>query len=120
MQENSIDHYTQSLLDRVLVMTREIDNLRKAYLIVNERLTNLSNLTEHNYQELIEEAKKVEDFARLAVEATKITEQSALVTKNPELIAAARKSTIAANTVHELALELRESKLEASRKGKLL
>lgn len=120
MSSESIDQYTQSLLDRVLAMTREIDNLRQAYIIVNNRLSNLSSLTEHNYHELIEEAKRVEDFARLAVEATKLTEQSALVTNNAELIAAAKKSAIAASTVHELALELRSSKLADSSKGKFI
>lgn len=60
----------------------------------------------------MEEAAKVEEFAKLAVEATKLTEQSALLTNNQELIDAAKKSSTAALSVHELAMDLRLNKLQ--------
>lgn len=111
MSDNHFDSYTQSLLDRVISLTKEIDNLRAAYVTANNRLTHLALLTEQSSKELIEEASKVEDFARLAVEATKLTEKSALITNNNELIRAAKKSSLAAINVHRLAVELRTVKL---------
>ncbi|MBU3613238.1 hypothetical protein [Polynucleobacter sp. MG-27-Goln-C1] len=111
MFDNHLDSYTQSLLDRVVSLTKEIDNLHAAYLIVNNRLNHLASLTEQSSKELIEEAVKVEDFARLAVEATKLTEKSALITNNEDLIRAAKKSSLAASNVHRLAVELRTVKL---------
>jgi hypothetical protein len=93
-------------------MTREIDNLRSAYVIVSDRLNSLSLLTAKSASEILEEAAKVEEFAKLAVEATKLTEQSALLTNNQELIDAAKKSSTAALSVHELAMDLRLNKLQ--------
>ena len=107
-----MDNYSQELLDRVVSMTREIDNLRSAYVIVSDRLNSLSLLTAKSASEMLEEAAKVEEFAKLAVEATKLTEQSALLTNNQELIDAAKKSSTAALSVHELAMDLRLNKLQ--------
>ncbi|AGG33200.1 hypothetical protein D521_0631 [beta proteobacterium CB] len=107
-----MDNYSQELLDRVVSMTREIDNLRSAYVIVSDRLNSLSLLTAKSASEILEEAAKVEEFAKLAVEATKLTEQSALLTNNQELIDAAKKSSTAALSVHELAMDLRLNKLQ--------
>ncbi|MFZ3040004.1 MAG: hypothetical protein WA115_09470 [Polynucleobacter sp.] len=107
-----MDNYSQELLDRVVSMTREIDNLRSAYVIVSNRLNNLSLLTAKSANEILEEAAKVEEFAKLAVEATKLTEQSALLTNNPGLIDAAKKSSTAALSVHALAVDLRLNKLK--------
>lgn len=107
-----MDNYSQELLDRVVSMTREIDNLRSAYVIVSDRLNSLSLLTAKSASEILEEAAKVEEFAKLAVEATKLTEQSALLTNNQELIDAAKKSSTAAVSVHELAMDLRLNKLQ--------
>ena len=107
-----MDNYSQELLDRVVSMTREIDNLRSAYVVVNERLNNLARLTAKSANEILEEGAKVEEFAKLAVEATKLTEQSALLTNNQELIDAAKKSSTAALSVHELAMDLRLNKLQ--------
>lgn len=104
--------YEQSLLDRIVSLTHETTNLKTAYLIVNERLNKLTSLAIRTSKELIEETAKVEDFARLAVVATKLTEQSARITNNKELITAAEKSTIAASRVHQLAIELRTIKLK--------
>lgn len=111
-QENVMDNYSQELLDRVVSMTREIDNLRSAYVIVSNRLNNLSLLTAKSANEILEEAAKVEEFAKLAVEATKLTEQSALLTNNPGLIDAAKNSSTAALSVHALAVDLRLNKLK--------
>ncbi len=117
MAEKEIDSYTQNLLDRIVSMTREIDNLRTAYVVVNERLNNLTTLTEYNVKEILEEAARVEDFAKLAVEASELTEESAMITKNNKLIDAAKKSTLAACAVHHLAIDLRSTKLANIRKG---
>lgn len=111
MTPDEIKIYTQSLLDKIVVMTKEIDNLRAAYITVDSRLNKLSLLTEINIKELVEEASKVEDFAKLAVEASKLTEESALITNNLELIQAAKKSSSAACAVHQLAVDLRVNKL---------
>jgi len=92
-------------------MGREIDNLRTAYIIVDKRLNKLTSLSAKNAEELIAEAARVEDFARLAVEATKITEESARITNNSALIEAAEKSSAAAVLVHKLATDLRANKL---------
>lgn len=111
MTNPSSDSYEQNLLDRVIALTQENENLRAAYLIVNERLGHLAAIAARTSRELIKEAARVEDFARQAVEATKLTEQSALITNNKELIAAAKKSSTAASKVHHLAVELRTVKL---------
>lgn len=103
--------HEQSLMDRIGSLTREINNLRDAYIIANNRLNKLLSLAAKTSQQLSEEAGRVEDFALLAVEATKLTEQSALLTNNIGLIAAAKKSTFAATTVHSIAIELRTIKL---------
>lgn len=107
-----MDEYTQELLNKTISMTREIDNLRSAYVVVSNRLNNLSLLTEKSANEILEEAAKVEEFAKLAVAATKLTEESALLTNNSELIDAAKKSSTAASYVHELAINLRLHKLQ--------
>ncbi|MDH6303321.1 hypothetical protein M2128_002268 [Polynucleobacter sphagniphilus] len=106
-----MDAYAQSLLDKIVSMGREIGNLREAYMIVNQRLNHLTNATEETVKELLEEAARVEDFAKLAVEATKLTEQSAILTNDSNLMNAAKKSTAAAQTVHQLAVDLRANKL---------
>ncbi len=111
MTGERLDSYTQGLLDRVVVMSKEIGNLQQAYIIANERLNRLTALSIENSKELIEEASRVEDFARLAVEATLLTEQSAIFTNNLELIEGAKKSSNAAQMVHELAVDLRTNKL---------
>lgn len=112
MTKERLDSYTQSLLDRVVAMSKEIANLQQAYIIVSGRLNRLTAISAENSKELIEEASRVEDFARLAVEATLITEQSAILTNNLELIGAAKKSSVAAKMVHQLAVELRTKKLD--------
>ena len=117
MTEKSMDPYAQGLLDRVVTMTREINNLREAYLVVNERLNHLTIFTEQHLKDIIEEATRVEDFAKLAVEASKLTEESALITNNQSLIDAAKKSTLAACAVHQLAIELRSDKLPNIQRG---
>ena len=111
MPKNTPEPYTQSLLDRIISLTAETNNLRSAYVVVISRLNKLSSLAEQRSRELFEEATKVEDFARLAVEATKLTEKSALITNNTEVIEAAKNSSEAAREVHELAVELRTVKL---------
>ena len=111
MTNQEIDPYAQSLIDRVTSLSREIDHLRNAYIVVNDRLNNLTQINEQNSKELIEEAARVEDFARLAVEATLLTEKSALITNNSNLITAAQKSSKAAKAVYELAVELRFNKI---------
>lgn len=111
MSRRSATNYEQSLLDRVTSLTSETNNLRDAYLIVNKRLNKLLFLAAASSKQLIEEASRVEDFSRLAVEAARMTEQSALITKNDGLIDAAKKSTVAATAVHTLAIELRTIKL---------
>lgn len=111
MTEKDSAIHEQSLMDRIGSLTREINNLRDAYIIANNRLNKLLSLAAKTSQQLSEEAGRVEDFALLAVEATKLTEQSALLTNNIGLIAAAKKSTFAATTVHSIAIELRTIKL---------
>lgn len=111
MTEKDSAIHEQSLLDRIGSLTREINNLRDAYTIANNRLNKLLYLAAKTSKQLLEEASRVEDFALLAVEATKLTEQSALLTKDSGLIAAAKKSTFAATTVHSIAIELRTIKL---------
>ncbi len=111
MPNNTLDSYSQSLLDRVVSLTKEINNLREAYIIVNDRLNHVSLRTEVGSKKLIEDVAKVEDYARLAVEAARLTEKSALLTKNPEIILAAQNSATAAGQVHELLIELRTEKL---------
>lgn len=111
MSDNQSSSYEQLLLNRVISLTREADNLKTAYLIVNTRLNKLTSLTTQTSKMLMDEAAKVEDFARLALEATKLTEKSALITNNKGLIDAATKSTIAAAKVHCHAVALRTIKM---------
>lgn len=106
-----MDDYAQSLLERIASMTQEIDNLRTAYIKVNERLSKLSLHAELTIKELMEEATRVKEFAELGVEATKLTEESALITNNTNLIEAARKSSLAAQAVHQLTIDLIDVKL---------
>lgn len=111
MNKNEMDDYAQSLLERIASMTQEIDNLRTAYIKVNERLSKLSLHAELTIKELMEEATRVKEFAELGVEATKLTEESALITNNTNLIEAARKSSLAAQAVHQLTIDLIDVKL---------
>ena len=41
--QNKIDAYTQYLLNRVVALRHEVDNLNRAYVIVNERFNKLSS-----------------------------------------------------------------------------
>ena len=111
MTTDEKDDYVQGLLDRIVAMAQEIENLRVAYTIVNKRLNSLASATEETAKELFAEAARVEDFAKLAVEATKLTEQSAILTNDQNLIDAAKRSKLAAQTVHQLAVDLRSNKL---------
>lgn len=111
MNKNEMDDYAQSLLERIASMTQEIDNLRTAYIKVNERLSKLSLHAELTIKELMEEATRVKEFAELGVEATKLTEESVLITNNTNLIEAARKSSLAAQAVHQLTIDLIDVKL---------
>jgi hypothetical protein len=117
MTAKELDSYAQGLLDRVVTMTGEINNLRTAYLVINERLNNLTISTGQYLKDILEEVARVEDFAKLAVEASKLTEESALITNNQPLVESAKKSTRAAYAVHQLAIELREEKLANIQKG---
>lgn len=111
MPANELDTYTQGLLDKIVAMAKEIDHLRAAYIAVNNRLNKLTFATEINTKELINEASQVEDFAKLAVDATKLTEQSSEITKNIQLIEAARISRMTAESIYQLAVEIRTRKL---------
>lgn len=111
MTANQLDAYTQGLLDKIVAMRIEMDQLRVAYIAANNRLNKLTLVTEINTKELINEASQVEDFAKLAVDATKLTEQSSEITKNIQLIEAARISRMAAESIHKLAIEIRTRKL---------
>ncbi|MES2586856.1 MAG: hypothetical protein V4536_08035 [Pseudomonadota bacterium] len=117
MTAKEMDAYTQGLLDRIVTMTGEINNLRAAYLVVNERLNHLTVFTEDRLKDIVEEAARVEDFAKLAVEASKLTEESAMITNDQALIESAKNSTLAAYAVHQLAIELRATKLANIQKG---
>lgn len=117
MTANQLDAYTQGLLDRVIAMTKEIDNLRAAYIAVDNRLNKLTFVTEKNAKELINEASKVEGFAKLALDATKLTEQSSKLTKNIQLIEAAKISRMAAESIYQLAVEIRTLKLPKLEQG---
>lgn len=102
MTDNEKDNYVQDLLNKIATMAMEIANLSAAYTIADKRLNTLSFAAKKTVKELLVEAARMEDASRLAVEASKSTEQSALLTNDSELIVAAKNPCLPLKTIMTL------------------
>jgi hypothetical protein len=103
MSEDKLSTYTQQLLDTSVSLTKEIENLREAYVLVNERLRVISALADKTTTDALKEAVDVEELARLAVIASKVSFVAAEVVKDNTLVGATENTVKAATDAHELA-----------------
>lgn len=79
MMVKKISAYTQGLLDTVLVLRKEIDNLRIAYDIIHKRIEVITTLSDKTTGDAVREAIDIEELARLAVVAADTAHKAALI-----------------------------------------
>ncbi|NBS15491.1 MAG: hypothetical protein EBT06_04775 [Gammaproteobacteria bacterium] len=103
MSEDKFSAYTQQLLDTSVSLRKEIDNLREAYTLVNERLRAIAALADKTNKVVLQEAIDVEELAALAVLASKVSDDAASLLDVPPLRDATGKTVQAATAAHDLA-----------------
>ena len=79
MAEDKSSEYTQGLYDTVIALRLEVDNLRKAYNIIHQRIDTMTSLSDKNTGDAVKEAINIEELARLAVIAADIAHKGAIV-----------------------------------------
>ncbi len=109
MSEEKFSAYTQQLLDTSVSLRREIDNLREAYTLVNERLGAIAALADKTNKATLHEAIDLEELARLAVLASKASNDAAHLLNEPTVKDATGKTLEAATQAHDLASKSKNS-----------
>ena len=109
MSEDKFSAYTQQLLDTSVSLRKEIDNLREAYTLVTERVRAISALADKTNKDVLHEAIDVEELARLAVVASNVSNDAAVLLGESALKNATGKTVQAATEAHDLASKSKNS-----------
>lgn len=112
MSQSELSEYTQKLLDRILAMSKEIDNLRIAYGIVRSQINTDSRKAQLEIIGFGNEASLVEQFSALSTKAAEITREMTLLTKNEDLIQCANTSLKTAEDLDRLIAQFKQGHLE--------
>jgi hypothetical protein len=79
MTEEKFSEYTQGLYDTVISLRKEVENLRTAYTIVQNRIDTMASLADKTTSDAVKEAIDIEELARLAVIAAQVAHKAAIV-----------------------------------------
>lgn len=79
MTEEKFSEYTQGLYDTVISLRKEVENLRTAYTIVQNRIDTMATLADKTTASAVKEAIDIEELARLAVVAAEVAHKAAVV-----------------------------------------
>lgn len=108
MENNKIPQYTQELLDKIISLSREIENLKAAYIITTDRLNSLSLDTHKKSLYFAEDINSLKEIADLCSHSCEITHQLAMSTKINTVIDSAKKSYEHSQEVLDLAIKCYE------------
>jgi hypothetical protein len=103
MAEEKFSEYTQKLYDTVLSLRVEVDNLRKAYGIVHQRIDEMATLADKSTSDALKEAINVEELARLSLIASTVAHQAAIVLNDGKVMGSTHKSVLAADEAYKTA-----------------
>jgi hypothetical protein len=78
MTEEKFSEYTQGLYDTVISLRKEVENLRTAYTIVQNRIDTMATLADKTTSDAVKEAIDLEELARLAVVAAGVAHKAAI------------------------------------------
>ena len=101
MGKEQFSEYTQKLYDTVLALRVEIDNLRKGYSSIHQRIDEMATLADKSTADALKEAIDIEELARLALVASTVAHQSAVVLDNTKIIASTHKTVLAADEAYK-------------------
>jgi hypothetical protein len=104
MTEENSSVYSQKLLDTIVALRKEIDNLRTAYGIVDQRIEAMASLADKTTSAAVKETIDAEEFARLSLVSAEVAHKAALVLGNSVLIDATKATLLAAENAHKLAV----------------
>ena len=103
MTEDKFSEYTQKLYDTVLSLRVEVDNLRKAYSIIHQRIDDISTTADKGTSDALKEAINIEELARLALIASTVAHKAASILDNPKVVDTTHKTILAADEAYKTA-----------------
>lgn len=103
MAEEKFNAYTQSLYDTVLSLRVEIDNLRKAYSTVHQRIDEIATLSDKSSSDAVKDAINVEELARLALVASTVAHSAASLVDDATILSATHKTVLSADEAYKTA-----------------
>ena len=103
MVDDKFSEYTQKLYDTVLSLRVEIDNLRKGYSTIHQRIDEMATQVDKSSAEALKEAINIEELSRLALVASTVAHQSALIINDIKVVASTHKTVLAADEAYKTA-----------------
>ncbi|MBU3551347.1 hypothetical protein [Polynucleobacter sp. MWH-Berg-3C6] len=103
MAEEKFSEYTQKLYDTVLSLRIEVDNLRKAYSIVHQRIDEMATLADKSTADSLADAISIEELARLAMVASTVAHKAATLINDPRVIERTHQTVVAADEAYKTA-----------------
>lgn len=104
MPQEKLGEYTQNLYDTVISLRVEVDNLRTAYVIVNQRFNEVTALVNKNNQDSLKDASEIEKLSRLALVASTLAYDTAITTDDLGVIKSTHRAVLAVNEVYRAAV----------------
>ena len=101
MSNSQIDDYTQGLLDRVISLSKTVDNLGIAYQIVRNKIEAMAKLADKTTSDAVKESICAEELARLSFISSQLAEEGASLLGDAHLTQLAHDATQAAKDVYE-------------------
>lgn len=103
MAEEKFSAYTQGLYDTVLSLRVEVDNLRKAYSTVHQRIDDMASQSDKGTADALKDAINIEELARLSLIASTVAHKAASITEDSMLLGSTHKSVLAADEAYKTA-----------------
>ena len=105
MTEDKFSEYTQGLYDTVISLQKEVNNLRTAYTIVQNRIDKMATLADKTTSDAVKEAIDLEELARLAVIAAQVAHKAAIVLTDAGAIDKTKKTVKATEGTYQSSQE---------------
>ena len=105
MTEDKFSEYTQGLYDTVISLQKEVNNLRTAYTIVQNRIDKMATLADKTTFDAVKEAIDIEELARLAVIAAQVAHKAAIVLTDAGAIEKTQKTVKATEDTYQSSQE---------------
>jgi hypothetical protein len=103
MTEDKFSEYTQKLYDTVLSLRVEVDNLRKGYSIIHQRIDEIATQADKSTAEALKEAINIEELSRLVLVASTVAHQSAVLINDIKVVDSTHKTVLAADDAYKTA-----------------